>query len=149
MRNLKINQHGFTLLELLLTAVVISLIGGIGAPVLYTFQNHNNLDIAVVTYAQNLRRAQLLAQGMDGDSSWGVKVQAGSITVFKGSTYASRDTTYDELTSMPNNITRTGTDEVTFSRLTGLPATTANLTLTSVNNETRTITVNAKGMVSY
>ena len=140
---------GFTLLEVLLSLAAIAVISGIAVPVYQSFQMRNDLDIATVEIAQSLRRAQTLAQAVDGDISWGIKIQSGSITLFKGANYAARDTAFDELFDLPANITPSGISEIVFTKFTGLPQTTGTATLTSNNNETRTITINSKGMVNY
>ncbi len=134
---------------MLLSVAAITIIAGISVPVYQSFQNRNDLDIATVAIAQSVRRAQLLAQAVDGDVSWGVKIQSGSIAVFKGTSYAARDTTFDETFDVPTSITPSGVSEIVFAKFTGLPATTGTTTLTSNINETRTITINAKGMVGY
>lgn len=142
-------HKGFTLIELLLSVAIISLILGISAPVFQSFQVRNDLDISGVTLAQTARRAQMLARASDGDTSWGVYVTGGSIILFKGVSYATRDTTYDEVFTVPTSIVSTGLSEVVYAKFTGLPQTTGTITLTSSTNETRIITINAKGMVSY
>ena len=140
---------GFTLIEVLLSITAIAIIAGISIPVYQSFQNRNDLDIAATTFAQTIRRAQVLAQAADGDMNWGTRAQSGSITLFKGVNYEGRDTAYDEVFDMPSSIIVSGTQEYVFTKFTGLPQTTGALTLTSMNNETRTITINANGMVSY
>lgn len=142
-------DEGFTLIELLLSIAVIAIIAGTGVPVYQSFQNRNDLDIAAVTVAQTLRRAQALAQAVDGDTSWGARAQSGNITLFKGVNYASRDMVYDETFDMPTNIAVSGTQEYVFTKFTGLPQTTGALTLTSVNNELRNIVINSKGKIDY
>lgn len=140
---------GFTLIELLLSISVIMIIASMSAPVYQSFQVRNDLDIAAVTIAQSLRRAEVLATAVDGDISWGVKIQSGNISVFKGTSYVARDTTFDEVFDVPTSITPSGVSEIVFAKFTGLPQTTGIVTLTSNANETRTITTNAKGMVNY
>ena len=150
---LKLLQHnkntGFTLLEVLLVVAFIGVLFGIGAPVYQSFQNRNDLDIAANTIAQTLRRAQVLSQAVDGDTTWGAYVASGSITLYKGGSYASRDTSYDEVFDMPTSITSSGISEVTFNKLAGVPQTTGTITLTSANNDVRTITINEKGTINY
>lgn len=145
----KKSDAGFTLIELLLSIAVITLIAGMSAPVYQSFQVRNDLDIATVATAQNLRRAETLATAVDGDTSWGIKVQSGSITLFKGTSYAARDVAFDESFDLPESLTPSGVSEVVFAKFTGLPQTTGTITYTSNANETRNITINAKGMVSY
>jgi prepilin-type N-terminal cleavage/methylation domain-containing protein len=142
-------QAGFTLIELLLTVTLLALIGGIGVPVYNSFQTRNSLDLAASAYTSGIRRAQIQARGMAGDSAWGVRVDSGVITIFKGSTYASRDTTYDETFTIPTSISLNGQQEFVFEKFTGLPLAAGSLSLTSSDNDVKAITVNQKGMVEY
>lgn len=145
-----ITNKGFTLLEVLLSLTAIAIIAGISIPVYESFQVRNDLDIAATTYTQSLRRAQTLAQAVDGDISWGVYIVSGNITLFRGMSYAAvRDTSFDEVFAIPSGITPSGVTEIVFTKFTGLPQTTGTLLLTWNTNETRTITINSRGMVSY
>ncbi len=141
------NDRGFTLIELILSMALIATLAGITAGVYYATQVKNGLDIAATTLAQGLRRAQSLAQVGSSDSSWGVYVQAGSITLFKGATYATRDTTQDEVAAFASNITASGSKEVDFTKFSGDPTSAATFTFTTLA-DTKTVTVNPKGMVS-
>lgn len=134
---------------MLLSISLITIIAGISVPVYQSFQVRNDLDIATTTLAQSLRRAEVLAQAVDGDISWGVSIQSGNITLFKGTSYAARDTALDEVFDVPTSIAPSGVSEIVFAKFTGLPTSTGTITLTSNINETRAITINAKGMVSY
>jgi len=142
-------MKGFTLLEVLLSVATITVIAGIGIPVYQSLQVRNDLDIAAITTAQSLRRAQTLSTAVDGDTSWGVRVQSGSITLFRGANYTSRDINFDELFDMPTSIAPSGLQEVVFTKFSGEPQATGTVVLISNTNETRNITINAKGMVSY
>lgn len=142
-------HKGFTLIELLLSVAMISLILGISAPLFQSLQVRNDLDIAGVTFAQTARRAQMLARASDGDTSWGVYISSGSSTLFKGGSYSTRDLAYDEIFTFSTSITPSGLSEIVYTKFTGLPQSTGTVTLTSTANETRILTINAKGTVSY
>jgi prepilin-type N-terminal cleavage/methylation domain-containing protein len=144
----KCSHRGFTLLELLLSVAIISLLAGLSLPVYRTLLTKNDLDIAAQVSASSLRRAQNLSQSVDGDITWGTKIQSGSIVMFKGASYAGRDTAYDEIFTIPSSITFSGVSEVVFAKLTGLPQATGTVNL-STENDTRTVTINEKGMVEY
>lgn len=140
---------GFTLLEILLSVSLLAIIGGMVIPSYHTFIVRNDLDIATVTLAHNLRRAQSLSQSADGDMTWGVHVGVGSILIYKGASYILRDSSFDENTQIPTTIVPTGINEVTFSKVFGIPNATGTFSLTSQANEQRNVTINEKGMVDY
>ena len=139
---------GFTLIEIMLVVALIVAIGGISAPVYQSFQVKKNLDVATNGIAQTLRRAQALSQSGVGDASWGVNISSGVVTLFKGVSYASRDTAFDETVEISSSIVLSGVSEIVFSKLLGEPQTTGNIIL-SDNNDTQTITINSKGAIEY
>lgn len=146
---LRHNQYAFTLVELLLSVALLAIILLLGTPISYNIYLRNDLDITASNIAQASRRAQTLSQAHSGDSSWGIYVQSGSITIYKGNSYGTRDTDFDEVTVISNALTPSGVQEILYSKFDGEPQTTGSIILTASNNETRTITIAEKGMVSY
>lgn len=142
------NVRGFTILELLLVIASIAVIAGFSLPLWRNLQIKNDLDISVITIAQSLRRAQILSQAVDADIGWGLRVQSGSITLFQGNTYATRNTNFDETFTLQSTITPSGLSEIDYVKFTGLPGTTGTITLTTESNS-KTITINSKGMINY
>lgn len=146
---IKSSQAGFTLVELLLSLAVITVVAGLTLPVYASFQTRNELDLTAQKIASQLRRAQTYSRAVSGDSQWGVAVQSGAATLYKGASYATRDTTYDETVSIPGTIALSGVSDVPFAELTGYPTTTGAIILTLDADDIRTVSINAKGMVSY
>jgi type IV pilus assembly protein PilE len=142
-------EEGFTLLELLLSVVIIGLLTAMSLPVYETFARRNDLDLTTQTIAAAMRRAETYARGENYDSNWGIKFQSNSATLYRGTAYATRTAGFDEIISIPGSITASGLDDIQFAKMTGIPVTTGSLTLSSTTNDTRTITLNAKGMVNY
>jgi len=142
-------RKGFTLIEIMVSVALIMFIVVAATPVYQGLQNRNDLDIATTTVAQTIRRAQILSQAVDGDTSWGVHIQSSSISLFKGVSFAERDTDSDELFEISPSLSFSGMEEIVFAKFSGEPQTTGNVVLTSLNNETRTITINEKGTISY
>jgi len=142
-------QAGFTLIEMMLSLAVIVVITIISMPLYRSFLARNDLGLTSQRIAETLRRAQVYARGMKSDSAWSVEVQSATVTLFKGTSFAGRDTNYDETISLPSTLSASGLAEVQFTKLTGLPNTTGTVTLTTTASETTTVTVNAEGMVNY
>ena len=141
-------QHkGFTLFELLLSISIIAVIAGGILALDIPAQQRNDLDTTRDAIVQSLYSAQMRARGVDGDSAWGVSLQNNTITLFKGSSYATRDTTRDETTEIPGTLVATGLSEIVFTKLSGNPTPTGTITLTSKTNEMRTLSINTMGLV--
>jgi len=141
-------MRGFTLIEILLALALISFIAGLAVPTYQAFQERNSLDVAINAITQMSRRGQLLAQGISGNSRWGIFAQIESITLFKGKNFDQRDPAFDEVFSLPINITPTGNTLIVFSEFTGYPQTTGTLTLNSLT-ETRSLIINDYGIITY
>lgn len=146
---MKAAPRGFSLLEVLLTVAIVGVLAGILIPVYQTFQVKNGLDVAANDTVAALRRAQVYSQAMQQDAAWGVSVQAGSMTFYKGTSYATRDTAFDDVTVLSSTITPSGLLEVNYAKMTGLPGATGTITLTSSTGLVRTIGINAKGLLTY
>lgn len=144
----KRKKNGFTLTELLVVLGIITLMLGISTIAYKSFQFKTDIDSAQNTVVQSLRRTQILAQGMKGDSNWGVYIQSGSATIFKGDDYAGRDMGADEIIEISNRINLGATYEVVFSKFIGEPNWTGDVVLSS-GDLSRTVNVNNKGVVSY
>ncbi|MEK7106808.1 MAG: prepilin-type N-terminal cleavage/methylation domain-containing protein [Patescibacteria group bacterium] len=140
---------GFTLVELMLTITLVTVLAGLSIPLYQSFQVKNATDIAANTLAQTFRRAQIISRASDGDTSWGVKAQNGSIVLFKGASYSGRDTTFDEIFNLPSTITPSGATEIVYTKFTGIPQATGTITLTASTGDIRTLTINSKGTVTY
>jgi prepilin-type N-terminal cleavage/methylation domain-containing protein len=145
----KRKNGGFTMIEVLLSVIAITIIAGITIPLHLSFSSRTDLSVATTTVVNTLRRAQTLSAAIDGDDSWGVKVQTGDVIIFKGSSFALRDNSYDELYDVSEGISFTGISEVVFSKFEGLPNTTGTITLTSTTNNSKDVTINPKGTISY
>jgi len=141
-------SNGFTLIEIVLSLSIIILIFGISIPFYQDFQIRNGLDVGVNTIVENLRRAQALSIAVEEDSSWGVNISGNQVFLFKGSSFATRDVDFDEVSELLQAITSSGINEIVFSKLDGLPNNTGVIDLSASGN-TRTILINEKGILTY
>lgn len=144
-----LGERGFSLVELLLSITILGMMAGLTWPVYQSYQQRNDLDVTAQSIADGLRRAQTYARSGNGDSVWGVRILSNSAVLYRGATYASRNTAYDEPTSIPSAFTVGGLSDISFAKFTAAPSATGSITLTAGSNNTRTITINEKGMVSY
>ncbi len=137
------------MIEALLSVGILTILAGMSLPLYVSFHNRTQLDASTEQLAGALRRAQGFARGSNGDSQWGVSLQPGAAVLFKGASYAVRDTTYDETIAL-NAITPTGLGEVVFSKAYGMPSTSGSIVLTeTATNTAKTVVLNAKGLVTY
>ena len=141
-------SKGFSLLEVLLAISILTIIAGIFAPIYGYFYNRNNLDLAAQQTVQGLRHAQILAKNSERDADWGVYLNSNFITLFKGVSYLSRDDLYDESEGLPGGTVSSLPTEIVFSKASGTPKTFPIITLNQ-NNESKIITINSQGIISY
>jgi len=142
-------RKGFTLIEMMLTLSIMVMLAGISAPIYLSFQAKNDLETANSVLISSLRRAQMLAQTMDHDMSWGVYLQERRLTVFAGETYNTRSSVYDEDFSLAPSVSFSGLNEIVFEKLSGETNNIGEIIINSNNNETRTITINQKGRLEF
>lgn len=138
---------GFTLFEILLSVSLVGMISVFAIPLLQSFIFTNQLDENTIVTAKILRTAQTYSQAQREDSTWGVRISTNAITLFKGTSYTSRDQSFDLLYSF-TGTTLSGPTEIIYAKRTGVPSTTSTITLTR-NNKTKQITQNAKGTLTF
>ncbi|HUD06773.1 MAG TPA: type II secretion system protein [Candidatus Saccharimonadales bacterium] len=146
--NQKAAGGGFTLIEVILVTALISIIVAIAAPFYASAQKNGAVDLATDILVQDLYQAQIYSRSESHGCGWGVAINNPVITLFCGNTYASRNSAYDFNYTIPASISTSGTTEIDYSALYGLPSSPASINLSS-SNKSVTISVNSKGMVDY
>ena len=139
-------RRAFTAVETLLTLGIISVTAGFTVPMYRNFQIRSDLDLVTEQTIQGLRRAQILAQSGENDSSWGFFVQDG--VIYQGEAYAVRDPQYDESYPVPATINTSGLPEVSFSRIDGAPNQTGEIIIQGLSGDQRIIIVGIDGVLS-
>lgn len=141
-------SNGFSLVEVMLSIALFALLVGISFPVFQQTQNQNAAILAANTIEQSVHRAAQLARAGQSDSDWGVKIASGSITVFQGSSYAARNTDYDEVFSIPSNVSFSTTPEMVFAKITGVSSADHSITVGSSSGVSVALTVSTNGVVN-
>ena len=142
-------MRGFSLFEILIVIALIFVIGVIVLPSYRGFTSSNDLSVAVDVVVQSLSEAQRLARIGEEDSDWGVHIQEGRITIFKGTVFTAFNPVSDRFFIVSSNLTFSGPSDIIFSKFTGLPQQIGQITITSTVTEFKTLTINEQGTVNY
>ena len=145
-QNKKLN--GYTLIELLLSVTLLGIISVSAFPVTRNFLDRNEYDSAFRLTVNALRTSQIYSQTGKNDTNWGVSFQSGVLVVFGGASYALRDSSYDEFSSISTKVTVTGATEIVFDKVTGNSTTVPTLTIAG-NGFSRNVVINKKGIPIY
>lgn len=140
--------RGFTLIELLISLSIMMIIGTYGSIFFSRFVTTNALSNAQDQIVGQARKAQWYAMLGKQNGPWGIRYGTNVLTLFQGTSYATRNATYDETASLNTNVSVSGLTEIIFAKRTGLPSTGASSILLSTPIGTKTITMNAYGVVS-
>lgn len=117
----KMNK-GFTLIEIVLVIALMGIVLGFGLSLLPGQTARGDLDVAVRMGVYELRRAQARAGSGIDDDSWGVYLSDGLLTLYRGSTYATRVEGYDEITVVPARVAWSGNMDFVFTPPYGRPS---------------------------
>ena len=139
---------GFTLVELLMVVAVLGLLIMVSLPPAINFYKSRQFEVAQSGIVQTLRRAQLKAMSLEADSSFGVYITPSQYVLFKGSSYTTRDSAFDEVFDLSDNLSVTGLSEIVFSKLRGIPSDTGNISLT-IDSLKAAININEVGRINY
>lgn len=129
-------MKGFSLTEILIVVAVVGLLLVFTLPMSIDFYRTQQLDTIAEEVVQALRGAQLKAMSMNNDSAWTVYFESGQYRL------------EDELFSLPSGILISGTNQVIFSKLDGLPSYVGNIAITNGQN-TKTININSQGRIQF
>jgi len=143
----KSQSRGFTLIEIMLTVAALFIISTTVITSSLLMLRANDLDLAIATTTQSLRAAQLRARAADGDAQWGVSIRVGAITLFRGSSFAARNSAYDETADLASTITPSGITEIVYAKNSGLPINSGTLMLTHDVLGPKQLVINSLGLI--
>lgn len=135
-------------MELLIVIGIFSIIASISITSYVDYTSYQNREIAVNTLVEAIRFAQSNSQTVEGDSKWGVKILPTQLIVFKGTTYTTRDVSYDQISEFNGGVIASGLNEVVFEKMLG---NTTNIGTTTFTNKAgiKNIQINEKGTITY
>lgn len=141
-------KRGVSLVELLLVLAILFVVLTAGYPLGAGFLERNALDTKASETVNSLRVAQINSISGKEDANWGVRIDSSNITLFKGTSYAARDSFFDEIYEIPARLNITSVpQEVVFDKLNGNPSTTFTVTYSNDSGESVNISINEVGVV--
>lgn len=141
-------QAGVSFLELILVVALVSIIST-ASPVFYSkFILQNALANSADQMVGSLRKAQIYSMMSRKGDSWSVNYSSNAITLYKGTSFASRDSSFDEKFELNPNVNVSGITDISFSKITGLPSLASLTIVISSGDNSQIITVNNQGVVS-
>lgn len=137
-------SNGVTLVELLVVVSLLSIITLFSTPFYARFFTQNEAQLVQNQLASSLRKAQIYSMMGKQNGVWGVKYTANPQKIIL---YLLGNTGLDETFDISQEVTITGFSDIQFTRITGLPASPATITISS-GATSKTVTVNSQGVVS-
>jgi prepilin-type N-terminal cleavage/methylation domain-containing protein len=138
---------GFTLLELIISSAIITIVMSVGIPVTlqfvrsYGLQSERDTVLVLLEWARDQSMANHL------QTSHGILVTSNQFIGFVGTSYATRNPTFDLIYPRNSKITVTGGTETIFAPLS---ATTTNTSFVFNNSDKQyTIAVNEEGTIDW
>ena len=140
--------RGFTLVEMLLVTSLLLVLGIFTVPVglsFYTAQQHSEATEGI---HDALKKAQVYAFSGKSDSAYGVYVEEGAYTLFKGASYIDRDTSEDLVFPLYGRLSVEGLSEIVFSAHSLTPQEPGAIHIHSPKRS-ETITVSSGGRIDH
>jgi prepilin-type N-terminal cleavage/methylation domain-containing protein len=143
---------GFTLIEILLSVSLLAMLFAIPSVIYQSSLDSNQVygTKSLITSAINI--AQNNSISGKSDSTWGVYITTTNITVFKGTSYATRDMSlggdFNTIYTYPNTMSVSGITELVFAKKSGQPNTTGSITINK-GSTTTSLSINTKGIYAY
>lgn len=137
-------NSAFTLIETLLSISILVIL--LSLPISLSFLSINSFDLNsdYILAKSVLTKARSQAINNLSDSEYGVKINSNNIILFKGASFSTRDTNFDDTYDFKSSLT--GTGEIVFLHNTGFIINDASITITNGSNN-KNIVINTKGSV--
>jgi type II secretory pathway pseudopilin PulG len=149
MKNLDYKK-GFSLIEMLVIIGILVILISMSASALLLFRKESDLSNNAEEIVSALRRAQNKSLASEAGGHYGVYFNSSQYILFKGEDYVSRDSSFDEINELPNNIEiyeidLAGGNEIVFDRITGITNRSGNVSLRLKDNPAKTESVYIDG----
>ncbi|BFT94402.1 MAG: hypothetical protein MNSN_05780 [Minisyncoccus archaeiphilus] len=140
-------MKGFTILELLLSVAMVAVLAGVAIPLYSIYYSRTSIGDSSALVVDSLRATRAMSIAGKYGSEWGVRLEQGKVTIFKGQAFSSRDQSYDQVIILEDNLNFTGLNDIYFNRA-GTPNQIGNIAV-SYGEDALVINVNEKGIIDY
>jgi len=141
-------QKGFSLIEILIALAIVAIFSTISISSYQSLNARNNLNIAVIDVVEFIRNAKVMAEDGKYDSNIGVHFAEGSVIIFSGDSYSSRNTLNDQILNLPRGVNISGVSDIIFTKITGKTSNTGDLIVANISGN-KTLTINSYGTIMY
>ncbi|KKR55704.1 MAG: hypothetical protein UT92_C0001G0047 [Candidatus Curtissbacteria bacterium GW2011_GWA1_40_24] len=142
------SKNGFTIIEITIVIAIMAAIFGFTAVFgmsfyrQYSFFSEKNNLVAI------LRKARSRAMSNINQSAHGIYIGSSQYVLFQGSSYASRDSQFDQIFDKSKAVSASGLNEAVFSPSRGDSSASGTIILTDINaGRTRAIEINYEGRI--
>ncbi|MBL4693797.1 fibronectin type III domain-containing protein [Candidatus Gracilibacteria bacterium] len=150
-----IKRKAFTLVELILVIAVFAILVGAVFSISGGTVVRAELKSNTEQLENTIRLAHTRSIAALNNSQWGVHIDASNdkFVLFKGSTYAGRDSSFDITTTLPSAISLSNlslggaTDYIVFDKGSGETSNNGTFDIGDIFGTTTTISINAKGLL--
>lgn len=149
---MKRTLHAFSILETLLAMMLMTMLVAIPFSLNSNVVYRTQADSAQIQIGHAIRTAELYAMQSKLNDAWGIFIQSQTVTVFKGTSYAIRDASYDEVYTYDTKTTLTvtsGSSIVYFYERTGIPTSSVSVSISNGGGSTKTVSLSANGALTY
>jgi len=139
---------GFTLIELMITIALIAIFGGLGLFVSMDFYRRYSFYADQGALVSILRRAREYSLANIGSVPHGIRITDDQYILFQGTSYANRDSQYDEPIQKSPSILTQGISEIVFTPLSATSSTSGIITISN-SIQSRDIEINSEGRINW
>lgn len=156
--SLKRNSHigGFSLAEILVVLALVFVVGRFAIMISFdTYKGASyHVDRAYLIAALQHARAEAINDLCEGNActngtSHGVSIQTDRYVIFQGTSYVTRDPSYDESIEANPSILRSGLSEIVFAPESGDAMPTGDIVFTDQTGRSSKITIGSYGQIFW